>query len=341
MGKPLTMRDLARELGVSISTVSKALNGSTDISTEKRKEIIDYARKVNYVPNEVARSFRIKKTMLIGIIVTDNSNPFYAQVIKGIEEIASQAGFSCIIMNNHESVEQELQFIGVLKSLNVAGVILAPASGNTESSELLEQAGIPYVLVSRYIEEEQNAYVVLDDFQAAYLATKHLCEYEHDKIFYLNYKKSISSVQERLEGYKKALSENGIPYDPDCVKYDCINLADGYHNMREILETHKPPFSVLCYSDYVAIGALCAIQEQGYSLPYDIALCGNDDIELFSYVRPRITTVCVPKYSMGVKCAELLIKLIREKDNPQDGGGEPLRSYQITMLPELLLRTTS
>lgn len=342
MKKVTRLKDLAEGLGVSITTVSKALNDHPDISPKRKKEILDYAKKVNYVPNQLAKSFRQQKTKIIGIIISDNSNPFNARVIRGIEETLSVHGYHCLVMNTHEDVEKELQLVRELRGLNVAGVLLTPASGNSASCELLRQYGINYVLVNRYVERGRDTYVVLDDYQAAYMGTKHLCDYGNDKIFFLNFLASVSSAQKRTEGYQQALKEEGIPFDSSLVTFGCMNQMDGYEVMKRILEKNKPPFSVLCYSDYIAIGAMCAIQERGYNMPHDVALMGNDDIDILSFVKPRLTTIGVPKLRMGIKSAELLLEMIRIKEQALEQEDEAIEHapQQVIMKPELIIRET-
>ncbi len=343
MEKVTRLKDLAKGLNVSITTVSKALNDHPDISAKRKKEIVEYAKKVNYVPNQVARSFRQQKTRMIGIVISDNANPFYARVIKGIEETLSAHGYHCVVMNSHEDIDREMQLIYELRGLNVAGVILAPASGNKESCKQLDTYGIPYVLVNRYIKKDKDTYVVLDDYQAAYMTAKHLCSYGNDKIFFLNFLSSVSSAQNRLEGFKDALAENNVPYDESMVVSGCMNQSDGYESMKRILEKNKPPFSVMCYSDYIAIGAICAIQERGFNLPHDVALCGNDDIGILSFVKPRLTTIGAPKLRMGIASAELLIELLKAKKKSEDSDDNQsqIKQKRIVMKPELILRETS
>lgn len=345
MKKVTRLKDLAEGLNVSITTVSKALNDHPDISPKRKKEILDYAKKVNYVPNQLAKSFRQQKTKIIGIILSDNSNPFNARVIRGIEETLSVQGYHCLVMNTHEDVEKEQQLIKELRGLNVAGVLLTPASGNKASCELLRQYGINYVLVNRYVEKGEDTYVVLDDYQAAYMATKHLCSYGNEKVFFLNFIPSVSSAQNRLDGYKKGLEECGVEYDSNWVTFGCVNQGDGYEVMKQILEKNKPPFSVLCYSDYIAIGAICAIQERGFSLPHEVALMGNDDIGILSFVKPRLTTIGVPKLRMGIKCAQLLLEMIeaKEKADMEAELEEEETIYvpqQVVLKPELIIRET-
>lgn len=342
MKKAIRLKDLADELNVSITTVSKALNNHPDISPKRRKEILEYAEKRNYVPNQVARSFRQQKTKMIGIVLSDNSNPYNARVLKGIEKTLSVHGYHCLIMNNAEDVEKEVRLVNELRGLNVSGVLIMPAAGNREGCALLKKYDIPYVLINRYIDKDQDTYVVLNDYQAAYMSAKHLCGYGNEKIFFLNFLSSVSSAKERLQGYEQALRDSGIEPDPNWVIADCVDQMDGYETMKRILEKNTPPFSVMCYSDYIAIGAICAIQERGYEIPYDIAVMGNDDIGILSFVKPRLSTIGVPKMRMGIKSAELLLEILERRE--KEMNEEAVEEYQeqhIVMKPELIIRETS
>ncbi|MCH3972954.1 MAG: LacI family transcriptional regulator [Oscillospiraceae bacterium] len=342
MKRAARLKDIAEGLHVSITTVSKALNNHPDISPQRKKQILDYANGIGYVPNQVAKSFRQRKTKLIGIVLGDNANPFNARMIRGIEETFAAVGYRCVLMNSHEDAEREKMLINELRGLNVAGVLLTPVSGDRSGCDLLRQYDIPYVLVKRYIEKDQDTYVVIDDYKAAYLSAEYLCGYGNEKIYFLNFLEKTSSARLRLAGYQQALQDNGVRYDPACVVSGCVNQADGYEAMKQILEENKPPFSVMCYSDYIAIGAICAIQERGYSLPYDVALIGNDDIEILSFVKPRLTTIGVPKLRLGARSAELLYGMITEKEKAERGGVEPHYTCAREFVkPSLIIRETS
>lgn len=342
MKKATRLKDIAEGLNVSITTVSKALNDHPDISPKRKKEILDYAKSMNYMPNQVARSFRQQKTKLIGVIFSDNTNPFYARVIRGIEEVMFRNGYHCILMNSYEDAEKESQLIDELRGLNVAGVLLSPAAGKGDSIRLLERYDIPYVMVNRYVEEGKNTYVALDDYRAGYLSAKHLCSYGNEEIFFLNFLPEVSSSKGREAGYRQALKECGITVRPEWIINGCRDQNDGYEAVKKILEKVKPPISIMCYSDYIAIGAVCAVQERRYSLPYDVALASNDDIGLLSFLSPRFTTISVPKMRMGRKCAELLIERIKAKEKANELDEEcTWEDQQILMRPELLIRETS
>mgnify|MGYP004475960641 CR=1 FL=1 len=334
------LKDLAEELNVSITTVSKALNDHPDISEKRKKEIQEYARKVGYRPNQVAKSFRQSRTNMIGVILNDNDNPVNARIIRGIEETLYKHGYCCVMMNNHENVDEELKMIDEMRSLNVAGILLSPAAGNSKSRELLKKYGIPYVLLNRFIQEEEDNYVVVDDYKAAYMATEYLCQYQNEKVFFLNFMEEVSSAKKRLQGYKQALKDCGVDGKEDWIIKNCKNQTDGYESMKQILLHTEPPFSVLCYSDYIAVGAICAIQERGFKLPEDVALVGNDDLDILSFVKPRLTTVAVPKLRIGVRATELLLQLLNAQDNAAKEDTETIDSHTV-MEPQLVIRETS
>lgn len=340
MDRGITLKDIARELNVSITTVSKAINNHPDISEKRKKEILDYAKRYNYVPNEIAKSFRQQRSSLVGIILPDNSNPYNARVLRGIEACLYDRGYHCMIMNSNENVEREMQAVKELSGMNIAGVLLSPALGNRESCDYLDGANIPYVLVNRYLDKGKNAYVVIDDEQAAYSATNYLATYRHERIFFLNYLPGISTTEARLRGYRKSLAENQITFASENVIDSCMNHTDGYAAIVKILGWCAPPFSVLCYSDYIAIGVLCALQERGFQSPVDVPVMGNDDIEILSFVKPRLSTVAVPKYRLGYQCVEMLIDLINRKQASLPLDEAYLSAKQIVKKTELIIRET-
>ena len=333
MPKTTKLKDLADELNISITTVSKALNGHPDISKERRQQILELAAKRNYIPNEVAKSFRQQKTKFVGIVLSDNTNPYYARVIRGIEETLSENGYHSIIFNTNEDPERELKLLEGLRSLNVAGVIITPANGNAESCALLRKYGIPYVLAHRYIPSETNDCVTVDDFKVAYLAVNHLISKKRARIFFLNFTKSVSPTIDRFEGYKKALADNKMKYDPQNVIFNCCSQSDGYEQMSRIIKNYSPPYSVLCYSDYIALGAMSALIDNHIKIPEEVAIMGIDDISILNYIRPSLTTIGIPKKRLGIRSAKLLLDVIENHENHN--------KTQIVLDPELIVRETT
>ena len=336
MANEIRLKDLAAAMGVSITTVSKALNGHPDISEKMRNQIVAYAREVNYVPNQVAKSFRQQRTNIIGVILNDNANPYNARMMRGIEMQLTAHGYSPIFMDNHDDGNTELELVRSLKALNAAGVLLTPAARDEQSLALLREFHIPYVLTRQYLSAEQDPYVVVDDELAGYTATRYLLTYCNPKIFFLNATETISSAQNRLNGFRRALAERGMEPEADWIIPDCRNPQDGYNAMRKILEVHRPPFSVLCFSDYIATGTICALQERRIRIPYEVAVMGTDNIDILSFVKPRLSTLDLPKKRLGMKAAEILIDIIEHNHD----GETTEANRQYVFKPELIVRET-
>ena len=252
MNKKIILKDIAKELGVSITTVSKVINKHPDISNATRKRVLSYIKKIEYIPNFTAQNLRKKVTKFVGLIISDNSNPFYAEVIRNAEREIVSRNYHTIIFNNDENPEKEVNFIKELISLNVAGIIISPARGNIESIKILKQYEIPYVLCNRYINKKRDYYVIADDFKAGFIATEYLLKSRSKKIIFLNGFKGISCARDRLLGHEAALKENNLLVIKNQFYEDIINSSDSYNIMEKILTEHKPPFAILCISDFVA-----------------------------------------------------------------------------------------
>jgi DNA-binding LacI/PurR family transcriptional regulator len=314
MRRTVTLRDLAVELGVSIATISKALKNHPDISDSRREQVLELVQKKDYIPNQAAKSLRSNVTKFIGLIITDNSNPYFSKLIRGVEEENATQGFHTLIFNNDEDVDKELEIINECRSINVAGVVLTPAMGNSLGINMLKRYDIPYVLSNRCIARNRDNYVIADDVKAGYLAADYLVKKRHRKLLFINYFPKLSSARERQEGYLKALADNGLKTHSSHIYRDAVNQEDGYRIAKEILRKHKPPLSILCYSDYIATGVLKALLEQNIDIPQEVAVMGIDDIDLFSFSKPALSTVNIPKSRIGRKSVGLLLQLVNHED---------------------------
>ena len=333
MNRSVTLKDLAKKINTSVTTISKALSNHPDISEQRKKQILKLAEEMNYVPNVMASNLRNQKTKFVGLIVADNSNPYFARMIKGVEERLTTEGYHTLIFNTNEEPKKEIDLIMELRSLHVAGVILTPAAGNKESSALLKKFGIPFVLANRYLDKNTDNYVIADSEKASYLAIDYLTKYGYEKIFLLNFMDGVSTAVDRRLGFERALSDKGIIPEPDWVIHGCANQTDGYNAMNRLLDKYKLPFSVLCFNDYIAVGAIKALHEREISMPNEVALMGMDDIELLSYMRPGLSTVNMPKVELGRKSADMLLDIIK--------GNEPINGRQIVLQPSLVIRETA
>jgi len=329
----VTLRDIARRLDISITTVSKALKNHPDISEERKKQVLDAAKEMQYVPNAMAKTLRSGKSRFVGLIVSDSSNPYYGRVISGVEETLSEKNYNLLIFNNNEDIQKEEKFLHDLMSVNVAGVILTPALGNAQSPAFLREAGIRYVLAHRYVYPHEDNYVVADDVMAGYIATKHLLGRRQGPIIFINGNNNVSAARDRYQGYLKALTESGVPIEAGNGYYSGIRQEDGYAIGNQIAVRLAPPYSILCFSDYVATGAMKALRDRGITVPNQVAVMGIDDIEMFSYMTPGLTTVHIPKKEIGRTSAKLLMNMI---ENPEDA-----KEKRIVIPPRLVIRDSA
>lgn len=330
-----TMKDVAREAGVSINTVSRALNGKPDVNEDTKKRILEIADKLNYVPNFLAKGLVTKNTRTIGVIVSDNTDPFFATIVKGIEDFARSKGYNIILCNTDEKYEREEEAVRLLREKQVDGLLITLAPAQKERADILElkRAGTPFVLLNRHMDDVMTDYVINDNVYGAYLAVSHLVKSGHKRVGYISGPSQISSVRERLEGYKKALFEDNIEFDNSLVKESNLKMEDGHRLMKEFLELENRPTAVFTYSDLLAIGALKALKEAKLKVPKDMALVGYDDIEFSSLLEVPLTTVHQPRYRIGEEGARILISRIEKKDS------EGLQ--QIVLKPELVIRESA
>lgn len=319
MSKRITMKDIAQELGVSVTTVSKAINNHPDISPARRRQIQSLLAERNYIPNYMAKNLRSARTKFISLIVSDNTNPYFAKVIKGVETVLSRNGYYTLIFNNNEDPEKEFTLIRELLSINIAGVLICPAGGSDKGISLLRENNIPYVLITRYIERNCDNYVLADDEKAGYLGTKHLIEKHGEHVAFFNHLPGISTTKDRLLGYRRALEEHGIPYRKEYILNNICNQEDGYNAARTMYNLMgSRHFSILCYSDFVATGAALYLQENGLAIPKDVAVMGIDGVEMFSYFYPGLSSIHLPKFELGAKSAEVLVDIINRKAQEEE-----------------------
>jgi LacI family transcriptional regulator len=333
---PTTMQDIAEKCGVSLTTVSRALQNKGEISPETKDKILKIAREMDYTPNVPARILAGGKSNIIGLVVADNSNPYYAKLIRGVEDCAKNNGYGIILYNTDETMEQELGGHQMLLENRVDGLLITSIISGKDPLLNLKEESIPFVLLNRYIEGFDSDWVRSDNRLGAYLITKHLCEKGHHRIAHITGDDSISSVRERLEGYKQALQEFNIEFDPDLISQCDLKLEGGYHCATSIVENIDPlPTAIFAYSDLLAIGVLKALGEKSIEVPGQIALTGYDNIEFSPFIEPPLTTVDQFAYEIGKLGMEILIeKMAHRKD-------ENWSPRQEIIEPKLIIRRSS
>lgn len=328
-----TIKDIARKAGVAPSVVSRALNNKYGVKDSTKKLILKLAQEMNYYPNIAARSLVTRKTETIGIMMADISEPYYSQLIRGMEYIANQTGYTLLFSNSYESVEHNRVLQKMINAERVDGIIIVGSNIQEKNFSLtLLEEKIPFVLVERSFSDPRVNCIWVDNVTGAYLATKHLIEKGHRKIAHITGNLYFQVALDRIEGYKKALQESGIKYSEELVVSGNFTCQGSYKAMKEILRHHPYCTAVFAANDSMAYGALQAIAEVGLTIPDDIAIIGFDDLEFSSLTNPPLTTIHQPRYEMGQKSLELLIAILR---------GEQENGAKICLNPEIVIRCST
>ncbi len=313
-----TLRDVARRAGVSIATVSYVLNGTRSVSPEVEARVREAVRALQYRPNRLARGLRRKRTHVIGLVVPDSANPFFAEIARGMEDLSFAHDHSVILCNSDGDPAKEQRYLGVLIEQQVDGIALVSAHATPAHLSMLRQRRIPFVVVDRDLPGLEADCVLADNFQGGYLATRHLLERGHRRIACIAGPSELTPSADRVRGYRRALEEAGIRPREVWVQRGDFRAESGYEAARFFLSLPAKvrPTAIFACNDLMAIGAMRAIGEAGLSIPDDIALVGFDDILLASYVIPPLTTVAQPTYEMGRIAGDLLLRRLGEPDRP-------------------------
>ncbi|MCL6610231.1 MAG: LacI family transcriptional regulator [Peptococcaceae bacterium] len=327
-----TIKDVADLAGVNPSTVSRVLNNAgLAVKEETRQRIMEAVRILNYKPNAVARSLRTRFTQLLGMVIPDISNPFFSILFKGAEAAASEKGFNIILGNTDDQKAREEALIQELRDRQVDGLILATAQvdGALENMSL---EGYPYVFVNRRPRETAGRYVVADNIKGAKLAIDHLVALGHTRIAHISGPLYTDVGLARLEGYRLALKDHGLPFSFENVVESEHNEEAGYWSALELFRKSPEVTAIFAANDPIAIGVMTAVYERGLEIPGDISLVGYNDLPVVSKLRPPLTSVRLPLFEMGYKAAEMLIKII---------SGEPLEQDGIVLEPRLMVREST
>jgi len=330
---PVRLKDVARDLNVSVVTVSKALRGQSDISTATKKRILKRARELNYRPNWIARSLVSGRTHTIGLVVPDLMSSFFAEVAKGISEKVRPFGYQVVISISEENPQLERQEVDSLLARRVDGLVLASAQPPTciDLFRAVEEHRVPYVLIDRKIAGLDANYVGVNDQTVGQVATEHLIACGCRSIAHIGGPK-IGTAIGRLEGYRKALAEHGMTPPPAFILRGEYQDSGGYRAMRRLLARKRRPDGVFCFNDPVAAGAVKAILDAGLEIPRDIAVVGVGNVHYSDQLRVPLSTVDQSSAKVGQNAAELLLHLIEKHTRG---------TRQILLPAQLIVRNSS
>lgn len=305
------IKDVAKHAGVSVTTVSRVLNGEKYVKDDLKARVQKAINELGYTPSHIARSLVRKKTNIIGVIVPDITSSFYSTILSTIEKTASLNDYNLMVCNIIEDTDKELKYLKVFKQMRVDGIIIMHEKMNEEIRELIRVLGIPVVFSSVKPADQPFISVIIDDYTAAYDATKHLIDLGHSRIGFIGGDMNdVTSGQNRYLGYIHALADAGIHLEEGHIRFGDYKTQSGYEMMKEILEFQTRPSAVFAVSDDMAVGAMNCIKDHGLTVPDDISVIGFDGSQLTEQVRPRLSSMEQPILEMGEVTVEKLLDLI-------------------------------
>jgi LacI family transcriptional regulator len=332
-----TIKDIARELQVSSSTVSRALKDYPGISDETKRKVKEMADKLNYRPNAIALSLRKSRSFTIGVIIPEVVHFFFSTVISGIEEVAFSRGYNVILTQTNEKLAREKSSIDTMLSNQIDGFLVSyskETTGFDHFSRLLDK-GYPIVFFDRVPEIEGAIHVIVDDYSGAYEATKHLILQGYSRIVHLAGPSNLKISQERIRGYKDALKDFGIEINPDYI-VECRADSEAQKITAHLLNTLSPqPDAFFGNNDMAAVGAMMACKAAGFTVPEQIGIVGFSNWQFCSMIDPSLTSVAQPGSRIGAKATEILLDLIEKKINLEEF------KPSVVLETELLIRKSS
>jgi LacI family transcriptional regulator len=328
----MTIKDVAREAGVSPATVSRVLNG-TKVDPALEERVREAVERLGYRPSGVARSLRTKRTSVWGLVISEVRNPFFTEMIRAVEEVAQASGYFVVVCNTDHSVEKERRYLELIAAERMAGAIVSPSSSLHSDLGPLRRQGVPVVLVDRTLPgDEEVDSVLVDSRQGAFDAVTHLIESGYRRIGCITGPLDTTPGAERLSGYRAALEHAGRRVLAELVREADFREDDGYRAAMGLLTARRPPDALFVGNNLMTLGSLRAINERGLRMPDEIGVVGFDDMPWAPLVQPPLSTVAQPIYELGRETATLLLRRI---------GGEQFAPLTISLQPALRIRGTS
>lgn len=310
----VSIKDVAREAGVSIATVSRVLNDIDVVNEETKEKVLNAIKTLGYRPNIVARSLKTQRTRTIGILVPDISSQVYPEIVRGAEDVANIYDYNIILCNSDYDPDKEKEYLRVLKEKMVDGLLYMSISLEDNTINLVNDLDLKTVLVET--DDERGLYpsVTIDNIQAVYDSTQYVINKGAKKVAFIGTKQEqANAFSKRYLGYEKAIKENGLELDKDLSYFDGFKVKTGYEGVKKFMENNKEFDAVVCSSDEIAMGAINAIRESGKRVPEDVNVVGFSNISMSEVFYPKITTVAEPMYDMGSIAMRMLIKFINNK----------------------------
>lgn len=325
-----TMKDVARVAGVSTSTVSHVINGDRFVSEAVREKVLQAVKQLNYAPSALARSLKINQTRTIGMLLTASSNPFYAEVVRGVERSCYERGYSLILCNTEGDPERMSRSLETLLQKRVDGLLLMCSESSALSPDIMGRyPSLPTVMMDWAPFEGCGGVIKDNSLQGGEIATRYLIAQGYRRIACITGPLDKTTAHNRLEGYRKAMDDAKLPRPSFYEVSGDFEFASGYRAMQQLLTLEQPPEAVFACNDAMAVGVYRALHQAGLSIPDDVAVMGYDDIELARYLSPPLTTIQQPKDELGELAIDTLLYRMTDPDSPPN---------VLTLTPELAVR---
>lgn len=304
------IKDVAARAGVSVTTVSHVVNGTRFVSEAARQRVEEAVSALGYVPSAVARSLKHNVTHTFGVVIPNNSNPYFAEIIRGVEERCFATGYNLILCNSNDDPARQASYFRTLTEKRIDGLIVVASGSDVAVRQSISELKVPLVLVDREVSGVTCDLVEVDNVTGGHLATQHLLELGHPYVYCISGPAGLSPSTQRRAGWKRALAQAGLARREGDVERGDFTSRSGYHAMQALLKRRQRPSAVFVCNDLMAIGAMAAAREAGLAVPGQLSIVGYDDIELAAYSSPPLTTVAQPKLKIGEAAAGLLFERV-------------------------------
>jgi len=332
----VTLKDIARQVGVSVTTVSRALGGYDDVAEETRQRILQAAREMGYRPHTIAQSLQRKRTNTVGFVIPTagprSSDPFFTELLTGIGEAAAEHDFDLLVFTGAPGAQEREAYDRVVGSRRVDGLLVVRTRCHDERIIYLLENGFPFVTFGRSDLDLDFPYVDVDGTKGLDEAAQYLIDLGHRRIAYISAPLDLMFAKHRLAGYKRAMERNGLPVQEEWTAIGHLTQEDGYREGLKLLDLEPAPTAIIAANDLMALGAISAAQDRGLAVGHDLAVIGFDDIPLAEHSHPPLTTVHQPIYDIGRMICHMLIQLIKNENPVQ---------RQIMLEPTLVARGSS
>lgn len=324
----VNLKRLAKELNLAVSTVSRALSDSYDISEETKKKVLALAKKLNYQPNPFARSLRNRSSKTIAVILPEITNNYFSVAINGIEEIAQANNYHVLIYITHENLQKEAEIVKLLLNGRVDGIIMSLSGGSEDTGHLkeLQESKVPVVFFDRVPDTIETLKVTTNNFESGYLATSHLISKGSQRIAYLTYSGDLSIEQQRMKGYLESVANRGLPHTEDLIIRCNTNLEESYQKIKALFSTENRPDGVFASVESLAILAYEVCSELRLKIPEDIKIVGFSNLRTASLLSPALTTITQPAFDMGQEAGKALFEALKKPHIKMENHTIVLRS---------------